>query len=59
MARKYGWTKNVLIHQIENQSYEKTLFNQTNFDKTLSEIVLQQAKIEYRRMVYPDEDFFL
>ncbi len=23
MTRKYGWTKNVLIHQIENQSYEK------------------------------------
>ena len=23
MVRKFGWSKNVLIHQIENQSYEK------------------------------------
>jgi predicted nuclease of restriction endonuclease-like (RecB) superfamily len=23
MARKFGWSKNVLIHQIDNQSYEK------------------------------------
>lgn len=45
MTRKHGWTKNVLIHQIENQTYEKTLLNQTNFDKTLSENVIQQAKL--------------
>ncbi len=25
MTKKFGWTKSVLIHQIENQSYEKTL----------------------------------
>lgn len=25
MTRKFGWTKNVLIYQIENQTYEKTL----------------------------------
>jgi len=30
-TRKFGWTKNVLIHQIENKSYEKYLLNQTNF----------------------------
>jgi len=35
MTKKYGWTKNVLIHQIENKSYEKFLLNQTNFDKTV------------------------
>ena len=23
MTRKFGWSKNVLLHQIENQSYEK------------------------------------
>ncbi len=45
MTRKHGWTKNVLIHQIENQSYEKTLLNQTNFDKTLPDTLLQQAKL--------------
>jgi predicted nuclease of restriction endonuclease-like (RecB) superfamily len=31
MTRKLGWTKNVLIHHIDNQTYEKTLLNQTNF----------------------------
>jgi predicted nuclease of restriction endonuclease-like (RecB) superfamily len=36
ITRKFGWSKNVLIHQIENQTYEKTLLNQTNFDQTLS-----------------------
>ena len=45
MTRKYGWTKNVLIHQIENQSYEKTLLNQTNFEQTLGSAVRQQAKL--------------
>ena len=43
MSKKLGWTKNVLIHQIENQSYEKTLLNQTNFDKTLPEKIAKQA----------------
>ncbi|OAI47113.1 hypothetical protein AYO45_01605 [Gammaproteobacteria bacterium SCGC AG-212-F23] len=45
MTRKHGWTKNVLIHHIENKSYEKTLLNQTNFEKTLPESILQQAKL--------------
>jgi len=45
MAKKLGWTKNVLIHQIENQSYEKTLLNQTNFRNTLPEKIKKQAKI--------------
>jgi Uncharacterized conserved protein len=45
MTRKYGWTKNVLIHQVENQTYEKTLLNQTNFDKVLPDEVRQQAKL--------------
>jgi len=45
MAKKYGWTKNVLIHQIENQSYEKTLINQTNFNKTLPEKIEKQANL--------------
>ncbi len=29
MTRKFGWSKNVLIHQIDNQSYEKSLLGQT------------------------------
>jgi hypothetical protein len=43
MTRKFGWTKNVLIHQIENQSYEKTLLGQTNFDKALTPKLRDQA----------------
>jgi len=45
MTRKFGWTKNVLIHQVDNQSYEKTLLNQTNFDKAVPEKIKNQAKL--------------
>ncbi len=45
MTRKYGWSKNVLIHHIENRSYKKTLLNQTNFDKTVPENIRAQAKL--------------
>lgn len=45
MTRKFGWTKNVLIHHIENKTYEKTIFNQTNFDKVLPEKIKNQAKL--------------
>ena len=45
MTQKFGWTKNVLIHQIENKTYEKTLLNQTNFDRTLPEEMRDRAKL--------------
>lgn len=45
MTSKFGWTRNILIHQIENQTYEKTLLNQVNFDKTLPAEVRNQAKL--------------
>jgi len=45
MTRKFGWSKNVLIHQIENQSYEKTLLGQTSFDKALAPAQRTQAKL--------------
>lgn len=45
MTKKFGWSKNVLVHQIENQSYEKYLLNQTNFDKTVPEKIKNQAKL--------------
>ena len=45
MTRKFGWSKNVLIHQIENQSYEKSLLGQTNFDQTLTPSLRAQAKL--------------
>ena len=45
LTRKFGWSKNVLIHQIENQSYEKTPLGQTNFDRTLTPELRAQAKL--------------
>ena len=42
-TKKFGWTKNVLIHQIENKTYEKYLLNQTNFEQTLPDNVKNQA----------------
>lgn len=45
MTKKFGWSKNVLIHQIENQSYQKYLLNQTNFDKAVPEKYRNQAKL--------------
>ncbi|MCF8093640.1 MAG: PDDEXK nuclease domain-containing protein [Desulfotignum sp.] len=45
VTRKFGWSKNVLIHQIDNQSYEKTLLGQTNFDRTLTPELRAQAKL--------------
>jgi len=45
MTKKYGWTKDVLINNIENKVYEKYLLNQTNFDDTLPDEYLNQAKL--------------
>ena len=48
MTRKFGWTKNVLALRIEDQTYEKTLLGQTNFERTLPEPVRNQAKLAIR-----------
>ena len=45
MSKKYGWTRNVLIHHIEGRSYEKFLLGQTNFDKALPMKYKQQARL--------------
>ena len=45
MTRKFGWTKNVLIHQVEGKAYETTMLNQTNFNKTVPEKIRNQAKL--------------
>ena len=44
-TKKFGWTKDVLIHQIENKTYEKYLLNQTNFDNVLPEKIKNQAHL--------------
>ena len=48
MTRKFGWSKNVLIHQIENQSFEKTALGQTNFDQAVTPELRAQAKLAIR-----------
>lgn len=45
MVKRYGWTKRILSNFIENQTYEKYLLNQTNFDLTLPEERKIQAKL--------------
>jgi predicted nuclease of restriction endonuclease-like (RecB) superfamily len=42
---RFGWTKAVLQHQIDNKSYEKYLLNQTNFDATLPAEIKAQAML--------------
>jgi predicted nuclease of restriction endonuclease-like (RecB) superfamily len=44
-TKKFGWTKNVLIHQIENKTFEKYLLNQTNFENTLPDSIKNQAHL--------------
>lgn len=45
MTRRMGWSKNVLIHKIEQQTYERTLLSQTNFSATIPAGIRDQAKI--------------
>jgi predicted nuclease of restriction endonuclease-like (RecB) superfamily len=45
MTKRYGWTKDVLINNIENKAFEKYLINQTNFDETIPEKYKFQAKL--------------
>ena len=45
MTKRFGWTKDVLINNIENRAYEKYLTNQTNFDETVPEKYRLQAKL--------------
>jgi len=45
LTQKYGWSKSIMIHQIESGAYERYLLNQTNFDKALEEKYKHQAKL--------------
>lgn len=44
-TKKFGWTKNVLVHQMDTKAYEKYMINQTSFNKALPEKVKNQAKL--------------
>ncbi|MBP7432506.1 DUF1016 family protein [bacterium] len=45
MTAKFGWTRDLLINQIESGSYEKYLLNQTNFDQNVPEEYKEQAML--------------
>ncbi len=40
---RFGWTKSVLQHQLDNQSYRQYLAGQTNFDAALPDSIKAQA----------------
>jgi predicted nuclease of restriction endonuclease-like (RecB) superfamily len=42
-TKKFGWAKDVLIHQVELKAYERYLLGQTNFDDTLPDKIKKQA----------------
>lgn len=42
-TKKFGWTKDILIHQVELKAYERYLLGQTNFDDTLPDKIKKQA----------------
>ena len=44
-TKKFGWTKDVLINQLEAGAFERYMANQTNFDKTVPEKYRHQAKL--------------
>lgn len=42
---RFGWTKNVLQHQLDSQSYRQYLAGQTNFDAALPDSIKAQAML--------------
>jgi predicted nuclease of restriction endonuclease-like (RecB) superfamily len=45
MSKRNSWTYRVLLNQIDNRNYEKTMASQTNFDKNLPEKMRPEAKL--------------
>ena len=45
MSKKTVGTYRVLMNQISNKTYEKTMVSQTNFDKNLPEKMRPEAKL--------------
>src|SRR3990172_10916453 len=44
-TKKFGWTKDVLINQLEAGAFERYMANQTNFDKAVPEKYRHQSKL--------------
>ena len=45
MSKKNGWSYRVLLNQIDNMAYEKTMISQTNFEATLPIKIVPEAKL--------------
>ncbi|MEW6107849.1 MAG: DUF1016 N-terminal domain-containing protein [Nitrospirota bacterium] len=45
ITKKFGWTKDVLVNQLEAGAFERYMANQTNFDKAVPEKYRHQAKL--------------
>jgi predicted nuclease of restriction endonuclease-like (RecB) superfamily len=45
VTKKFGWTKDVLINQLEAGAFERFMANQTNFDKAVPAKYRHQAKL--------------
>ncbi|MEI8366162.1 MAG: PDDEXK nuclease domain-containing protein [Parachlamydiaceae bacterium] len=45
MSKKHSWSYRVLLNQIDNQNYEKTMTSQTNFDQNLPDKMRPEAKL--------------
>jgi len=45
MSHKYAWSYRALLNNIENQTYEKTLLGQSNFDVTLPADIKDKSKL--------------
>ncbi len=45
MSKKSGWSYRVLLNQIDNQNFEKTMISQTSFDRNLPEKMRPEAKL--------------
>lgn len=45
MSKRNSWSYRVLMNQISNRTYEKTMTSQTNFDKNLPEKMRPEAKL--------------
>jgi predicted nuclease of restriction endonuclease-like (RecB) superfamily len=44
-CRKHGWSRSVLVHQIENQAFHRTMSTQTNFGVALDPAVSVHAQL--------------
>ena len=47
-TKKFRWTKNVLLHQIEGKAFENYLIGQSNYDQILQPSVREQAALALR-----------